>query len=58
MDLRILGIILTVTGIVAIAVTQIRGTNLGIQRRTGLIAGVVLLVIGMALLIYEIAVPH
>ncbi len=50
MDQRLPGIVLTVTGAVAIVVTLTRGPNLGLSRRTGLVAGVVLLVLGLALL--------
>ena len=57
MDLRLPGIILAVTGILAIIITLTRGPNLGLSRRTGLIAGIVLLVVGVALLMYSIAVP-
>ena len=57
MDLRLPGIILTVTGIVAIVVTLVRGPNLGLSRRTGLVAGTVLLVAGVLLLAYWIASP-
>ncbi len=58
MDLRLPGIILTVTGILAIVVTLKRGANLGMSRRSGLNAGTVLLVLGVLLLIYAIAVPQ
>jgi hypothetical protein len=58
MDLRLPGIILTVTGILAIVITLTRGPNLGMSRRTGLIAGIVLLVLGVPLLTYAIAVPQ
>jgi thiamine transporter ThiT len=58
MDLRLPGIILTVTGILAIIITLTRGPNLGMSRRTGLIAGIVLLLLGVALLTYAIAVPQ
>jgi hypothetical protein len=58
MDLRLPGIILTVTGILAIIITLTRGPNLGMSRRTGLIAGIVLLVLGVLLLTYAIAVPQ
>jgi hypothetical protein len=58
MGLRLPGIILAATGIIAIVVTLVRGANLGISRRTGLIAGAVMLVIGVLLLIYAIAVPQ
>jgi hypothetical protein len=52
MDLRLPGIVLTVTGIIAIVVTATRGANLGISRRTGIITGVAMLAIGVLLLIY------
>jgi hypothetical protein len=58
MNLRLPGVILTVTGILAIVITLTRGPNLGLSRRTGLIAGIVLLVPGALLLAYVIAVPH
>jgi uncharacterized membrane protein HdeD (DUF308 family) len=58
MDLRLPGIILTVTGILAIIITLTRGPNLGMSRRTGLIAGIVLLVLGVLILTYAIAVPQ
>ena len=58
MDLRLPGIILTVTGILAIIITLTRGPNLGMSQRTGLTAGIVLLVIGVALLAYATAVPQ
>jgi len=58
MDLRLPGIILTVTGILVIVITLTRGPNLGMSRRTGLIAGIVLLVLGVPLLTYAIAVPQ
>jgi len=58
MDLRLPGIVLTVTGFVAIVVSLTRGPNLGISRRTGVITGVVMLSLGVALLIYTIAVPQ
>ena len=58
MDLRLPGIILMVTGILAIVITLTRGPNLGMSRRTGLIAGIVLLVLGVPLLTYAIAVPQ
>lgn len=51
-DLRLPGIILTVTGIIALVVTYVRGANLGISKRAGMIAGAVLLVIGVLLLVY------
>ena len=48
--IALLGIILTVTGVLALVITAVRGPNLGLSRRTGYIAGVVLLVLGVALL--------
>ena len=52
MNLTVPGIILTVTGIIALIVSLTRGPNLGISRTTGVTIGVVLLVVGGALLIY------
>ncbi len=56
MDPRLPGIILTVTGLIAIAVTTTRGANLGISRRAGVIAGILMLVAGVLLLIYATVV--
>jgi len=47
------GIVLTVTGIIALVVSLTRGPNLGIPRRTGVAIGVALLVVGGALLVYS-----
>lgn len=58
MDLRLPGIILTVTGIVALVVTLTRGPNLGLSRRAGLIAGFLLLVPGVLLLLYGSTLPR
>jgi hypothetical protein len=58
MNLRLPGIVLTVTGFLAIVVSLTRGPNLGISRRTGVITGIVMLMLGVALLIYTIAVPQ
>ena len=58
MDLRLPGIILTVTGIVATVVTLARGPNLGISRRAGLIAGIGLLALGIALLVAAAALRN
>ena len=58
MDLRLPGIVLTVTGFLAIVVSITRGPNLGISRRTGVITGIVMLALGVWLLIYTIAVPQ
>lgn len=52
MDLRVPGIILTVTGIVALIVSLTKGPNLGISRRTGVVIGAVLLVLGGVMIIY------
>jgi hypothetical protein len=49
---RVPGIVLTVTGIIALIVSVTRGPNLGISRRTGVAIGVVLLVLGIGLLVY------
>lgn len=50
MHLTVPGIVLTVTGIIALVVSRTRGPNLGLSRRTGVAIGAVLLVIGAALL--------
>jgi hypothetical protein len=52
MDLRLPGIILTVTGAVALMVSLTRGPNLGISRRTGIITGIGTLTVGVGLLLY------
>jgi len=49
------GIVLTVTGVIALIVSLTRGPNLGISRRTGVTIGAVLLVLGIALLVYAAA---
>jgi len=54
--MALLGIILTVTGVLALVITAVRGPNLHLSRRTGYIAGVVLLVLGVALLISSMRV--
>jgi hypothetical protein len=54
-DLKVPGIVLTVTGIVALIVSLTKGPNLGISRRTGVAIGV-LLAIGSGLL--AIAASH
>ena len=51
-DLKVPGIVLVVTGVIALIVSLTRGPNLGISRRTGVITGAVLLVLGTALLAY------
>lgn len=55
MNLTVPGIILTVTGIVALIVSLTKGPNLGLSRRTGVTIGVALLVLGLALLLYTAA---
>lgn len=55
MDLKVPGIVLTVTGILALVISLTRGPNLGISRRTGVLIGVVMLVVGVGLLIYTAA---
>ena len=52
MGLTVPGIVLPVIGIVSLMVSLTRGPNLGISRRTGVIVGVVLLVLGGVLLIF------
>ncbi len=49
---RVPGIVLTVTGIIALIVSLTRGPNLGISRRTGVTIGAALLVLGIGLLVY------
>jgi hypothetical protein len=49
---RVPGIVLTVTGILALVISLTRGPNLGISRRTGVTIGAVLLVLGAGLLVY------
>jgi type IV secretory pathway VirB2 component (pilin) len=51
--MALLGLILTVTGVLALVITLVRGPNLGLSRRTGYVAGVVLLILGAGLLIYS-----
>jgi len=58
MDLRLPGIILMVTGIVALVVSLTRGPNLGISRRAGVIAGIVLLALGVVLLVAAAVAPR
>jgi hypothetical protein len=50
-DLKVPGIVLTVTGVVALIVSITRGPNLDISRRTGVTTGAVLLVLGIVLLV-------
>lgn len=50
MDPKVPGIVLVVTGMVALIVSLTRGPNLGLSRRTGATIGVVLLVLGAGLL--------
>jgi hypothetical protein len=52
--MALLGIILAVTGVLALVITRFRGPNLGLSRRTGYVAGVALLVVGVALLGLEL----
>lgn len=54
MDMKVPGIILAVTGLIALIVSLTKGPNLGISRRTGVTIGVVLLVLGGGLLIYAV----
>lgn len=55
MDVKVPGIVLTVTGVVALIVSVTRGPNLGISRRTGVTTGAALLVLGIGLLVYTAA---
>ena len=55
MDAKLPGIILTVTGILAIIISLTKGPNLGISRRTGVLIGVVMLAVGAGLLIVTAA---
>ncbi len=48
--MKVPGIVLTVTGVVAVVVSLTRGPNLGLSRRTGVTIGVALLVLGIVLL--------
>lgn len=50
--MNVLGIILTVTGLIALIVSLTKGPNLGISRGTGVTIGVILLVLGGGLLIF------
>ena len=52
MNLTVPGIVLTVTGIIALIVSLTKGPNLGLSRRTGVAIGAVLLVLGCVLLVY------
>ena len=48
--MTLLGIILAVTGALALIITLVRGPNLGLLRRTGYVVGAALLVLGVALI--------
>ncbi|MGH2464712.1 MAG: DUF308 domain-containing protein [Candidatus Limnocylindrales bacterium] len=48
---QLLGVVLTVTGVIDLVVTFVRGPNMNMSKRTGMISGIVLLVVGIALLI-------
>ena len=50
---RVPGIVLTVTGVIALIVSSTRGPNLGLSRRTGVTIGAVIFVLGIALLAYS-----
>ena len=52
MNLTVPGIVLTVTGIIALIVSLTKGPNLGLSRRTGVAIGAVLLMLGCVLLVY------
>ena len=49
--MKVPGIVLTVTGIIAIVVSLTRGPNLGLKRSTGVAIGAVMVVVGVALLV-------
>lgn len=55
MDLKVPGIVLAVTGLIAVIVSLTRGPNLGLSRRTGVGIGLALLVVGAAMLVYTAA---
>lgn len=57
MNLTVPGIVLTVTGIIALIVSLTKGPNLGLSRRTGVAIGAVLLVLGCVLLVYTATSP-
>lgn len=52
MGLRLPGIVLAATGVIAVVVSLTRGPNLGLSRATGVTIGLVLLAIGVALLAF------
>lgn len=56
-NLTVPGIVLTVTGIIALIVSLTKGPNLGLSRRTGVAIGAVLLVLGCVLLVYTATSP-
>lgn len=49
--MKVPGIVLTVTGLIAIVVSLTRGPNLGLKRSTGVAIGVAMLVVGAVLLV-------
>ena len=49
--MKVPGIVLTLTGVVAVVVSLTRGPNLGLSRRTGVTIGLALLVLGIVLLV-------
>ena len=53
--MNVLGIILTVTGVIALIVSLTRGPNLGLSKRTGVAIGAVLLLVGVVILLLTIA---
>lgn len=53
--MHVLGIILGVTGLIALIVSLTKGPNLGISKRTGILIGIAMLVIGAVLLLVSSA---
>jgi hypothetical protein len=54
MDLKVPGIILAVTGLIALIVSLTKGPNLGMSRRTGVAIALLLLVLGAGLMVYSV----
>jgi hypothetical protein len=54
MDLKVPGIVLAVTGLIALIVSLTKGPNLGMSRRTGVAIALVLRVLGAGLLVFSV----